>query len=113
MNARVAPDGTAHVECSPQELRAILHALETVCGLSASRSAALAREARDRRELADKVRRGRLANRRVAGELDSQAAAYGDQSLLLSDLVRIIWPLVSEAERRANLSLSQQATSQE
>lgn len=111
MNARIAPDGTTHVECSPQELRAILHALETVYGLSARTAAALAREARDRRELADKVRRGRRANRRVAGELDSQAAVYGDQANLLSDLVRIIWPLVSEAERRAQLP--QQTTSQE
>lgn len=95
MMARRLFDGTIRIDVSPEEARIVLNALSEERSLQATRAAHLSVEARDRRELSDRVRRGRHANRRVAGELEAEAAACSDQERLAADMCRVLRPFVN------------------
>lgn len=95
MMARKMHDGTIRLDVSPAEAEIVQKALEAYAGDLGARSAQLDLEARDRRELSDRVPRGRHANRRVAGELKHDARAAHARMGQVIDLIRVLRPHVS------------------
>lgn len=90
-------DGIVELDVTEPELTVLLEALNAYSGDLASRSEVLRHDARHRRQLADKFPRGRLANRRTAGELEHQASAIDTHADRAKDLVRVISGLRSSS----------------
>lgn len=93
--ARRMFDGTIRLDVSPEELRVVMAALERESMAHTAEAEERAAQARDRRELSDRVRRGRHANRRIAGELEAEAARHADRRDLALDMQRVLLPFVS------------------
>jgi hypothetical protein len=90
-------DGKAQLEdVSQNELRALFCALDRDAVKFEANAILLENEAREREDAARKQPRGRVANRRVAGELRQDAA--GQRALLreVQDLMRTIRPFATD-----------------
>lgn len=98
MMARRMFDGAIRIDVSPAEAEIVQRALEIYAGDLGARSAWLDVEARDRRELADRVPRGRHANRRVAGELERDASLAHARMGQAMDMLRVLRPHVSASD---------------
>lgn len=84
-------------DISAQDVRTIWHALTREAEYYATRAIGLERQSHELYELADKGNR-RIPNRRRAGELEGEAAAYRSLSKDAADLARIIRPLVTDSD---------------
>lgn len=109
MIARRMADGIAELDLVDAELAILLEALQRYAGDLASRSARLEYEARDRRELSDRVKRGRHANRRTAGELEHEASVLSTRADRAMDMFRV----VSGATRPSNMQLPNPSQTEE
>lgn len=111
--ARRMFDGMIRLDVSPAEAEIVQKALEAYAGDLGARSARLDLEARDRRELSDRVPRGRHANRRVAGELEHDARAAHARMGQAMDLIRVLRPHVSASSELSRFQLPTPCQSEE
>ncbi|HEX6052753.1 MAG TPA: hypothetical protein VFZ21_25985 [Gemmatimonadaceae bacterium] len=109
MKARIRTDGTAVTisltEIGPVELVVIIESLQAEAARRESRAMELESEARDRRELSDRVRRGRHANRRTAGELEAEAKKHDLRAEAAMDMIRVLRPVRQRVEAQSNAQL--------
>ena len=103
--ARRMFDGTIRIDASPEEARLLMTALERESNAHAAGALRSEMEARDRRELADRVARGRHANRRVAGELDAEATRHAKRRDLALDMQRVLLPHISASDTSSRSQL--------
>lgn len=82
------------------EMRTLYIALERECAYHEARAAQLEQEADDRRAQARDQRRGRHANNRAAGELESEAAGHRVLARDAADQARILRPLTTSKDIR-------------
>jgi hypothetical protein len=92
VKARRLPDGTVQIDATIDEARIMLAVFEREAEDQDARALQLHEEARDRRRLAERVKRGRHANLRIAGELNAEAARHADRRDIALDMWRTLLP---------------------
>lgn len=92
--------GMVFLQLSASELRTLFHGVEREALFRAEMAYKLEREAEGRDALARDCPRGRVANRRLAGELRSSAAAHRAFQRDAADLIRVLHPLTTDPDVR-------------
>lgn len=96
-------DDVIQIDVTPEELRELMSALERSAMDHTVQASRFTQSARDRRTLADRVKRGRIANQRIAGELDADASRHLDHMKLAWDMHRVLVPILKEILREITL----------